>query len=70
MCYFTWKLELVSDILQVIVGGGGHGDHSKRLFSAHRGFYDGQWPLTGCYFKHCSGVFVVTLEHISHPVCQ
>ena len=31
---------------------GGHGDGSTRLFGGHRGFYDGQWPLTGHYFKH------------------
>ena len=32
-------------------GSGGHGDHLTRLFGGQNGFYDGQWPLTGRYFK-------------------
>ena len=28
-----------------------HGDRSTRLFDGHRGFFNGQWPLTSCYFK-------------------
>ena len=29
------------------LGNGGHGDSLTRLFGSHKGFYDGQWPLTG-----------------------
>ena len=30
---------------------GGHGDHLAKLFGGHKRFYDGQWPMTGRYFK-------------------
>ena len=30
---------------------GGHGDHLAKLFSGPKRFYDGQRPMTGCYFK-------------------
>ena len=34
------------------LGNGSNSDHLTRLFSSHIGFYDGQWLLTDCYFKH------------------
>ena len=34
------------------LGIGGHGDCPKKLFSGHKPCYDGQWQLTGHYFKH------------------
>lgn len=40
------------------LGSGGHDDHLMRRFSSQKGFYDSQWVLTGCYFKHCDSVFV------------
>ena len=30
-----------------------HGDCSAKFFGDLRNCYGGQWPLTGCYFKHC-----------------
>ena len=29
-------------INEIYIGSGGHGDHSTRLFSSQKGFYDGQ----------------------------
>ena len=39
------------DKLLLYLGSGSHGDHSTGLFGGHKGFYDGQWLLTGRYFK-------------------
>ena len=33
------------------LGIGGHGDCPKKLFGGHKPCYDGQWQLTGHYFK-------------------
>ena len=33
------------------LGSCGHGDCLTKFFGGYKGFYDGQWPLTGCYFK-------------------
>ena len=30
---------------------GSHGNHLGRLFGGHKRFYDGQWVMTGRYFK-------------------
>ena len=35
------------------LGIGGHGDRLTKLFGGHKPCYDGQWPLTGRYFKRC-----------------
>ena len=35
------------------LGIGSHGDRSVKLFGDHKSCYDGQWPLTGTYFKCC-----------------
>ena len=32
----------------------GHGDLSAKLYSGHKPCYNGQWPLTGRYFKRCN----------------
>ena len=32
---------------------GGHGDRLTKLLGGHKSYYDGQRPLTGCYFKYC-----------------
>ena len=39
------------------LGIDGHGDHSTKLFADHKLCYDGQWPLTCHYFKHCLKLF-------------
>ena len=40
-------------MLLLHLGTGSHGDSSMKLFGSHKLCYDGQWPLTGHYFKHC-----------------
>ena len=46
-----WRIRKGFKINEIYIGSGGHGDHSTRLFSSQKGFYDGQWPLTSRYFK-------------------
>ena len=35
----------------VVTSSGGHGDGATKLFSGQKCCYDGQLPLTSCYFK-------------------
>ena len=43
----------------------GHGDHSMRLFSSYKPCYDGQWPLTGRYFKRCYNIHLSAICYSS-----
>ena len=40
----------------------GHADCLARLFGSHKRFYDGQWPLTCCYFKCCPCILLSRLK--------
>ena len=53
------------------LGIGGHGDHSMKLFGSHKCCCDNQWPLTGCYFKHCVTHFdSLGAEHIPKEITK
>ena len=54
------ELKLVTVVLHL--GIGGHRDRLTKLFGGHKPCYDGQWPLTSCYFKRCIRCTVYTLS--------
>ena len=46
-------LEVAKWLRGCILDIGGHSHHSTKLFRSHKHCYDGQWPLTSRYLKHC-----------------
>ena len=74
LVWVTCLLQIITDCfrksgkiikkLLLHVDIGGHGDCSAKLFRDHKRCYDGQWPLTGHYFKYCASDPKISWEGI------
>ena len=56
----SWKLGNFhgSHMCIALLGIDGHGDRSTKPFGGHKRCYDGQWPITGCYFNLYTGLLL------------
>ena len=57
-------------MLHLGIGGHGHSVRLTKLFSCHKHCYEGQWLLTGCYFKHWKLTLDVNKKSIPLHLCN